>query len=103
MPAKQQVNPQIIPRYRLPENKRRPGEGGRRLVQGEEALERPVPLISVVTIVLNGENYVENYPYTGGDPFKRLSYNISSPRPPRLRASARDKRTVESPESKVFI
>ena len=59
MPARQQINSQIISRYRLPDNKRRLSEGGLRLVQSDEVLEKPVPLISVVTIVLNGENYIE--------------------------------------------
>ena len=58
MPAKQ-INFQIIPQYRLPENKKRLSEGGFRLVQSDEELERSVPRISVVTIVLNGEQYIE--------------------------------------------
>lgn len=45
--------------YRLSENKWRLGEGGRRLIPSDEPADRPVPLISVVTVVLNGEGHLE--------------------------------------------
>jgi len=49
----------ITPRYLLPENEKRLGEGGRRLLSSDSATERPVPLISLVTVVLNDEAHLE--------------------------------------------
>jgi len=59
MPAGVVPNASITPHYRLPENAGRRAEGGRRLYLNEGAAGRQTPLISVVTVVLNGEAHLE--------------------------------------------
>lgn len=59
MPARQQVDHHIVPISRLPENTKRLGQGGHRLDQSDALVDRKIPMISVVTIVLNGEDHLE--------------------------------------------